>query len=572
MSKPEKPISQMDIVNVLKQVDDDPESFGALMETWNAIFEISQRSGQGTFSDVEQAALLSPLSKAENQPRTSVGGQIGQLLERFSSPAFLVRENGIVLAQNTEALSAFNIGPENTLDDLPFDLEGSERIEDLVRATLQPTRNTHDAILKRAYSRTDDSSVTLSIAPSKLIEGGHGEALVFVVDARWKTAAADLIKREFSLTEAEKELLASFLDGQSTQDMAAARNRSHATVRTQFHSLMTKMGARNQTELFRNALSVSQFVDKISEITKVLRNPHRNQVDLIRPGGRSVEVTICGDRTGKPLIFMQSLYTYTFEARIEKAFHDAGICLLCICRPGYGNTDPAPDGKTYIETIADDMSALLDQLGHDKCLIMSGVLTPALMFQMAPHMVDRLLGLVQLTGNVPRHYISDKDVKIPWIKGLFRASIKHPAMMDFLIKAGLRAYRTMGQARFLSMQFKGDQIELENFSRPEAQEVSQNALDTSTKQGYDAVAFDIRLSVSDYRDEIEKTDLPILVLHGAKNQLCSVHAVRNFVQDYQDRITYVEFPEGTISAFDQNVDEVIRQISAFYDENADTPS
>jgi DNA-binding NarL/FixJ family response regulator len=178
------------------------------------------------------------------------------MLDQFQSPVFLVRENGRVITQNTVAMRTYEIGPDDFLDDLPFDLDKDESIADVVRGTLNPSRNMHDAILKRAFSKDNENSVALSIAPSKPLAAGQGEALVFVVDAQWKTESAGLIKREFDLTEAEKELLVAFINGQSTTDMAAARKRSHATVRTQFHSLMTKMGARNQVDLFRNAMSI----------------------------------------------------------------------------------------------------------------------------------------------------------------------------------------------------------------------------------------------------------------------------------------------------------------------------
>jgi len=571
MSKSKPPISQADLISALQQVDDDPQSFETLMQTWNAIFELSQRSSERTFADVEQAAIASSHATQQASPLTSVGRQVGHLLEQFTNPAFLVRENGRIMAQNTAALSAFPIGPNDMLDDLPFDLEADEPIADVVRATLNPKRNLHDAVLKRAFSNTDNSTVTLSIAPSKPLVDGKGEALVFVVDARWKTAAAGLIKREFDLTEAERALLVGFLDGQSTQDMASARNRSHATVRTQFHSLMTKMGARSQTELFRNALSISQFVDKIDDIAKILRHPHRKRVDLIRPGGRSVQVIISGDHAGKPMIYFQSMYSYAFEPRVEQMFYDAGICVLSVCRPGYGDTDPALKDSLYFETGADDICALLDQLGHQTCLLVAATIAPSAMYYMAPFMADRVAGFVQISANLPRHYMSDDDVAVPWVKGLFRASSKHPAMMAFLLKAGLRAYKAMGQARFVALQFRDDPEELVFLARPEGREKSQLALDTCTKQGYDAAAFDLALSLGDYRAQIDKTDKPILVLHGAKDQLCAVDAVRKFVQDYKDRTTYVEFEHGTITVFDRNPQENIDHIAAFYAQLSEVP-
>lgn len=564
MRKPTSPKSQASIVNALKQVDDDPQSFETLMATWNEIFELSQRSGERTFADVEQAAIASGISNEGGRVQTTVGRQAGHLLEQFATPAFLVREDGRIITQNSSALSAYRIGANDMLDDLPFDLEQGEPIANVVRTTLNPKLNTHEAVLKRAYSRTDDSIVTLSIAPSKPLVEGKGEALVFVVDARWKIAAAGLIKQEFDLTQAERELLVGFLDGKSTQDMAVERNRSHATVRTQFHSLMSKMGARSQTELFRNALSISQFVDKVSEIGEVLRHPHRKRVDIVRPGGRSVEIIMSGDHSGKPLVYFPCIFSYTFSPRVEQLFYDAGICVLAVCRPGHGDTDLAVEGQTYFETAADDICALLDQLGHKTCLFFATTVVASVMYHVAPHMAGRVSGFAQVSANLPSHYMSDADVKLPWVKGLFRASQKHPALMEFFLKAGLRAYRAMGQSRFVALQFRDHPEDLAFLTSPEAREKSQFALDVCTKQGYDAAAFDITLSMGDYRAQIDLTDQPILVLHGAKNQFCSVHAVRRFVQDYKDRVTYVEAEDGTVTHFDLHPKDNVDAIAAFF--------
>lgn len=569
MSKPTDLKSQANIVSALKQVDDDPQSFETLMATWNEIFELSQRSGERTFADVEQAAIASGISNDHENALTTVGRQAGQLLEQFETPAFLVSEDGRIITQNSSALNMYRVGPNDMLDDLPFDLEQDEPIADVVRATLNPKRNRHEAVLKRAYSSTDDSIVTLSIAPSKPLSEGKGEALVFVVDARWKIAAAGLITQEFDLTQAERELLVGFLDGKSTQDMAIARNRSHATVRTQFHSLMSKMGARSQTELFRNALSISQFVDKISEIAKILRHPHRKRVDIVRPGGRSVEVIMSGDHSGKPMVYFPCIFSYTFAPRVEQLFYDAGICVLAVCRPGHGDTDPAVEGKTYFETAADDICAILDQLGHKSCLFFATTVVASVMYHVAPHMAGRVAGFAQVSANLPSHYMSDADVNVPWVKGLFRASRKHPALMEFFLKAGLRAYRAMGQTRFVTLQFKDYPKDLAFLTSPEVREKSQFALDVCTKQGYDAAAFDIALSMEDYRSQIDMTNKPILVLHGEKNQFCSVHAVRRFVQDYKDRVTYVEAEDGTVTHFDLRPKENIDHIAAFYTQITD---
>ena len=551
------------IIELLQRMDGDPVQFDEIMQTWNALFERAAGNQETTFADVEAAAILSISSDTQIDDPSSVGRRVGHLLNQFESPAFLVRENGHVVTQNISAAQRFGMQLGASLDALPFSLERDENISNAIRASVNPKKNLNDAILIRAYSEDDDRPVTLSIAPSKTSGDGPGEALVFVVDASWKTEAAGLIKREFDLTEAERVLLEAFLDGQSTKDMAESRNRSHATIRTQFHSLMTKMGARNQTELFRNALSVSQFVDNIDDIAQVLRHPYRKRVDLLRPHGRSVEVTIAGDVSGTPVVFLQDAMCYTFRSQIEKALHDAGICVLSICRPGYGDTDPGPKGESVYETLAGDIKALLQQLGHDSCVLMSARTSSAIMYRLSPYVADMVTGLVQVAACAPIQYFDEQGTTISWPQAVIRASKKSPSLMKFMIKSGIRAWAMMGHKRFLQLQFRKSSDDLDFLLSLDEFRESNAAFETATKQGYRALTDDTFVIFSNFNDDVGATDLPILLLHGQKDVVFSVDGVRDFVKDHAARCTAVILPDAGFSMFATHTDEVVCQISAF---------
>ncbi len=563
MTKKLDKISESDIVKLLQNVDDDPDSYDAFVSAWNSLFSLKQNSEASTFADVEAAALTSMASMNDGAITSTVGPRVGYLLEQFDSPVYLVKENGRIAVQNTVALKIYNLGPENTIDDLPFELDQSEPIIDIVRASLNPHRNSQEAVLKRAYSTTNDSIVTLSIAPSKSASNGLVRALVFIIDARWKTRAAGLIRREFDLSQAEQELLVSFLDGQSTQSMATARQRSHTTIRTQFHSLMKKMGANTQTELLRNALSVSQFVDQVEEIAEVIRHPYRKRVDLLRPGGRSVEVTMAGDLTGKPIVFLQSGITYTFESKIEQVFYDAGYCILSICRPGYGDTDPAPDGEDSDETFAADLKSLLDQLGHEECLVMSSNLSSAVMYALSSVISDRVKGLIQVAAAPPINYHEDLGTSVTWANGIINAVTRQPALKSFMQATGVRAWKALGQARFRKMAFKMNAEEYERATRPEALQDAQIALDIATKQGFDVITSDMSAIFSDFSEDVHSTDLPILIVHGFMDPVFKVDALRKFASDFQSRITLVELPDAGFSMMATHTDDILRHIAEF---------
>ena len=556
--------SHRSIVSLLGEATKDPETFDAFMETWNTLFEQGQLEQVHSFADVEAAALTSMASAANDAAHSAVGRKVGGLLENFDGAVYLVRENGKILTQNTEAFNAYGLGTGGSLDDLPLDLSDGTEISDSIRKSLAPGRNRYDAVLKPAYGKSGRAPFTLSITPSKPIKDSTGEALVFVVDARWKTSAAGLIKREFDLTDAERALLEAFLDGQTTQDMAKNRERSHATIRTQFHSLMTKMGVSSQTELFRNALSISQFVDKIGEIAEVLRHPHRKRVDIVRPGGRSVEVTLMGDFSGKPIVFIQNAANYTFERHIEKAFYDAGLCILSVCRPGCGDTVSEPDGASMSDTFAEDIIALLDQAGHQTCLVMSSNLSARLMYGISKQIETRCHGLVQIAALVPAPYLAQQDWPMAWAKALHRALQKSSGLANFMVHAGSTAWVKMGTPAFLKLQLDSGSPVLMRLLQDESKTELQTALEITTKQGTGRLTEDVANQFKDFSEDIAATKLPILVVHGTEDHIFPIHAVRSFVDSDPARMTLLEIPEIGFGPLDTHATEIVAELCSFY--------
>ena len=558
--------SEEDVVKLLQQIDDDPASYDALIDNWNLVFDLGRQQGNDTFSKLEAAAssTIPSMTEAASASTLAIGRRVGHLLEQFDSPAYLVRKTGKISAQNTVASQTYHIPPNGTLDDLPFALEQGERISAVVGTSLNPGRNTQDAILKRAFSSTNDTTATLSIAPSMAASGGEGTALVFVIDARWKTNAAGLLKREFDLTRAEQEILVRFLDGQSIQDMAHKRQRSLSTIRSQFHSLMSKMGARSQTELLRNALSISQFVDQIEEIAEVIRHPHRKRVDIVRPGGRSVEITMAGDPNGTPLVFLPDITAYTFDSQIEQVFHDSGYCVYSLCRPGFGDTDPPLAGETRLETFAADLDALLTQLDCDHCALMSTVTSTGFMFYAAQFLPQRIKGLIQVGGLVPRSYYEKVGSSSSWAQGVLNAAGKHGVLKDFIVTSGIRAWKTLGPTKFFQMQFRSaPEAERKLALNPETLKESQAALDTATKQSLEPTVYDLSIAFSDYKLEVAATRQPILVIHGANNTVVPIDGVREFARDVGARLTLVELPDAGYSAMRTHTNAIMREIANF---------
>lgn len=81
-------------------------------------------------------------------------------------------------------------------------------------------------------------------------------ALVLLQDgADDPTSSAGGLRRRFNLTNAEARLAEALLDGKRLADVAASRNVSVETVRTQLRSLFKKTGTKRQADLVRTFLA-----------------------------------------------------------------------------------------------------------------------------------------------------------------------------------------------------------------------------------------------------------------------------------------------------------------------------
>lgn len=113
------------------------------------------------------------------------------------------------------------------------------------------------------------------------------------------------------------------------------------------------------------------------------------------------------------------------------------------------------------------------------------------------------------------------------------------------------------------MAFKINAKEYELATRPEALKDAQIALDIATKQGYDVLVSDMAAIFSDFREEVNSTQLPILALHGSDDPVFEIDALRKFARDYSSRMTFVELSDAGFSVMASHADEILRHILEF---------
>ena len=94
----------------------------------------------------------------------------------------------------------------------------------------------------------------------------------------------------------------------------------------------------------------------------ILTSPSLGHVDTVElAGGRVAQLWLGGADSGPVVLFFHGCPDTRWAARSgEDAAREAGVRLLCVNRPGYGASSPAPSSHG---SVADDSAEVLDLLG-----------------------------------------------------------------------------------------------------------------------------------------------------------------------------------------------------------------
>lgn len=379
-----------------------------------------------------------------------------------------------------------------------------------------------------------------------------------------------MLRQQFGLTKAEAEVLINFVDGESTQEIAKKRERSHETIRAQFQSIRSKIGARNQTELLRATLSVSGFVKDIGEIAHAVEHPHRRNAIILRKGGRRVELTMMGDFDGDPALMIANAQNYTFNAEVEKELNNAGICLISVCTPGSGHTDPAPTWPERSEYLFQDVEAVLDQLEIKKCLMFAYNSSCTNAYMVTNNLQGRFYHLAHVAAPPPLKFMRSIMSQSTHLNGILQAGLTHPALKKLLFRTALKAWVTMGTKSYLKMQFSSRKLESKTIFSGENLREYENALAVNTLGGVKAAAEDLGGSLDDWTSEVRKLLVDITVIHGKQDSLFTIDNTRNYANHFPEKIEMIEIENAGFPLLQSHTKTVVRNIREMIDANCPT--
>ncbi|AKU17419.1 alpha/beta fold hydrolase [Luteipulveratus mongoliensis] len=121
---------------------------------------------------------------------------------------------------------------------------------------------------------------------------------------------------------------------------------------------------------------------------------------LALPDGRSLDFQISGPDGGSVILFHHGTPgSLLASRRIERVAHAQGHRLLTYSRAGYGGSSPRP-GRRVVD-VAEDMAALLDHVGVDRCVTAGWSGGGPHSLAVAARLADRVTGALVIAGVAP---------------------------------------------------------------------------------------------------------------------------------------------------------------------------
>ncbi|MFK7876614.1 MAG: alpha/beta fold hydrolase [Paracoccaceae bacterium] len=554
--------SLQEIENKLRATAGDPFRFDELVETWNVLFDAHGADGpEAGPAEVERIvdATFAAFGGAEDDQRRS---QLQRVINGLPHAALMVRGDGVITGLNEVALERLDLDPGDLVSKIDYALERDEPLVEVISSALDRRNGSGEVVLKRAVHGASDRAATLAIVPSRGAEAGLDMALLFVIDPVWRAEVEALMARAYELTSAEARVLMGFLDGHSLQDVAAQRGTSYATVRTQFQTVMAKTGARSQAELMRNTLAVSQFFTDVKKVADVAGHPYRKRIDLFRPGGRSVDVTLAGDMSGPLVVYIPDTTQCTFQAQVEAAFLLAGICVASLCRPGFGRTDPPVAGHDYEMCLAEDIAAFQDQYGAKKTPVMAHNSSSCFAYRVGALIPDRVKCIVVVSSLVPKKFMKAEEVGSPWVAALMRTAQISPRMYRMIVGAAIRSWKAMGSRRMFSLQFASYKRDVALAILPESVEEHESAVNRALAQGLDYAVIAFDHAMRDWSDWITDCPVPIELIQGRHDPIASAGSIETLAAAYPDQIKVHMIEDGGYMLFMSHTRQMVDLLSA----------
>jgi len=341
------------------------------------------------------------------------------------------------------------------------------------------------------------------------------------------------------------------MSGMSGAEIARERDIREDTVKKQIRSIRDKTGANGRTALISLVASLSHLEGEVGESRSSLSITNTaNRIYSMRPdhrlanvGGYKVEYIVQGKPGGKPVLNLHAAFsTFRLPDELASGLANAGYAVYTPLRPGYGISDPLAGEYSFDATVR-HLAGFADALDLDRFAIMSSTSGSYYGFALKRMLGDRVRHHIMAAGYLPLEPQTLRKGMSPTHRALIVASAQRPAVARFLALGGYKMQMQFGPAPFLSHLYNSCESDLRFVVDPTSFDTIAECTAITVARNVEAVINEFALALSGEKYLPARLDGPVCVLHGTRDMLLPIAAVRSSVAS-QPELTLREVPDG----------------------------
>lgn len=558
----------------------DPLRMETLVDEWErAIAELRSNADFQAPELLNDLHILRHFERAQSilsrVDSNSTIDQIDLVLSQFKSvPAFVVDAALKIRAVNDVAAVSLGLGTDSRINSLPLQSADFDQLLRTVRRLLAEDR---EDIAIHSFRPTNSDQITVFRLQLFHLSDRQPMILLAANAITWPSGLSATLMQVFGLTPAETDVLRSFIESGSINDVSNARVRSVDTIRGQIKSIMAKTETHSQVELARLTMSIMEVAGVQPEHEKETKNIHRGYATLedrefrtiVMPDGRKVDYLVLGDPKGRPLLYLSgALGLIRWPARAEAEAVRRGLRIIVPLRPGYGGSDPVGADVDFDWALITDSVSTLDAENVEMCPILSMEDDSYYAFEIARAYPQRVRALIATAGVLPLTHSEQFERMQKWQRFMLAGAKYTPHLIPFMARAASYMTQKIGKRRFLGAVFGQSPGDVATFEDPEVFEALSCGSEVMMSEHRAAYTSFSRQLTGRKKDDWSATvnalrdKVPVIFMNGDEDPQVHLETLAEFRQDHP-WIDFRIFPGSGHLLFFQHWGEVLDVIQPY---------
>lgn len=488
------------------------------------MFERAILGGAGLHGDM---ALTLALLLDEVEKQAELNDQLHALVKDQGAPALVLSESGVILAQNPAMQNLFGADKGEGVTRLGLDMQDFASFQKRIFEYNGPS-------LLRTFPplATDDKAAPVIFIG--LYSGEHQTFLLRAVECQWPESIDRALEDIFTLTDAERDILACLAQGMNSDQISIRRGRKVGTVRQQIKSVLAKMGASSQSQ----AVALASAIGSQNYAAQVSHSPPQGalvgyplELGELRRGWRRVGWRRYGVKGGKPVMLLHGVYFGAGEYAQDRQWATRnGLDVIVPERIGYGRSQPPDKGRDVLEEQVDDCLAILEALKVSCVYLASHDVGFIYALALAKRCPERVSGILAISPGAPFSSNDSLD-DLPRQHRIFMWAASHAFWsVRLLIRLGMVQMRKLGPERWVDAVFEGAPFDLDVLHSAPCRQGMLGAYGFNLSQSCKGYELDLELSMArDWRDLVRQAPVPVHGVMGGRSQVTPPSFVRGLL-------------------------------------------